>query len=55
MFDGVPAQWQPPVQKARDSTTDAAYVFLGIFLAALAVPAAFIIWAIATGLMAVLL
>ncbi|WOC15736.1 hypothetical protein [Pseudochrobactrum sp. MP213Fo] len=54
MFDGVPAQWQKPADRTRNTTDEAAYVFLGIFLAALAVPAAFIVWAIATGLVAVL-
>lgn len=53
MFDGVPAQWQKPAGHIRNNTDEAAYVFLGIFLVALAVPAGFIIWAITTGLIAV--
>lgn len=54
MYDGVPAQWQKPADRIQASTDQAAYVFLGIFLAALAVPAGFIVWAIGTGLVAVL-
>ena len=54
MYDGVPAQWQKPADHTRNSTDDAAFVFLGIFLAGLAVPAAFIVWAIATSLIAVI-
>lgn len=54
MFDGVPVQWQKPSSQTRNKTDEAVYVFLGIFLAALAVPAGFIIWAIATGLVAVI-
>jgi len=53
MYDGVPAQWQKPADQMRNRTDDAAYVFLGIFLAGLAVPAAFLIWAIATSLTSV--
>lgn len=53
MYDGVPAQWQKPADQMRNRTDDAAYVFLGIFLVGLAVPAAFLIWAIATSLTSV--
>lgn len=54
MFDGVPAQWQSPAEKTRDTTNEAAYVFLSIFMLGLAVPAGFLIWAIITGLFSVL-
>ncbi len=53
MYDGVPALWQKPDDDLRARNDSAAYVFLGIFLAALAVPAGFILWAITTGLVAV--
>lgn len=54
MYDGVPAQWQKPAAHMKDNTNDAAFVFLGIFLAGLAVPAAFLLWAITTSLLAML-
>ncbi|WP_439273787.1 hypothetical protein [Pseudochrobactrum sp. HB0163] len=54
MYDGIPALWQKPNDDLQTHSDNAAYVFLGIFLAALAVPAAFILWAITTGLVAIL-
>ncbi|MDR0252278.1 MAG: hypothetical protein LBI75_03750 [Brucellaceae bacterium] len=53
MYDGVPAQWQKPADQTRNNTDQAAYVFLGIFLAGMAVPAAFLVWAITTSLISV--
>ncbi|WP_221724489.1 hypothetical protein, partial [Ochrobactrum sp. SFR4] len=53
MYDGVPAQWQKPADQMKNRTDEAAFVFLGIFLAGLAVPAAFLIWAITSSLFAV--
>ncbi|MDM7849901.1 hypothetical protein [Pseudochrobactrum kiredjianiae] len=54
MYDGVPALWQKPADQMKNRTDEAAFVFLGIFLAGLAVPAAFLIWAISTSLIAAL-
>lgn len=46
MFDGIPAQWHKAPEQARRSPNEAAYVFLGIMLAVLSVPAVFLGWAI---------
>ncbi|MBC2884408.1 hypothetical protein H7Q97_03215 [Ochrobactrum sp. CM-21-5] len=46
MFDGVPAHWHKAPEQTRRSPNEAAYVFLGIMLAVLTVPAAFLGWAI---------
>ena len=46
MFDGVPAQWHKAPAQTKRSPNEAAYVFLGIMLAALSVPATFLGWAI---------
>jgi len=46
MFDGVPAQWHKTPEQTKRSPNEAAYVFLGIMLAALSVPAAFLGWAL---------
>ena len=46
MFDGVPAQWHKTPEQTKRSPNEAAYVFLGIMIAALSVPAIFLGWAI---------
>ncbi|CUW43090.1 hypothetical protein B3286c1_0387 [Brucella vulpis] len=46
MFDGIPAQWHKAPEQARRSPNEAAYVFLGIMLAVLSVPAVFLGWAL---------
>lgn len=54
MFDGVPAQWQSVPVKDKRSPNEAAYVFLGIMLAVLTVPAVVISWSIYQGVSALL-
>lgn len=46
MFDGVPAQWHKAPEQTKRSPNEAAYVFLGIMLAVLSVPATFLAWAL---------
>lgn len=50
MFDGVPAQWHKVPQQSTRSVNEPAYVILGIMLAALSVPAAFLGWAIVSSI-----
>lgn len=46
MFDGVPAHWHKTPEQTKRSPNEVAYFMLGIMLAALSVPAAFLGWAI---------
>ncbi|MFC4624604.1 hypothetical protein ACFO1V_05095 [Daeguia caeni] len=50
MFDGVPAHWHKAPEQKTKSDNEAAYVMLGIMLAALGVPAAFLGWALFTSI-----
>ncbi|TPF76275.1 hypothetical protein FHY56_06385 [Brucella gallinifaecis] len=52
MYQGISTHWHKTPAKAQRSPHEATYVFFGIFLACLTVPAAIILWAIAQGIMA---
>ncbi|MGU3401040.1 hypothetical protein ACLBWS_15065 [Brucellaceae bacterium D45D] len=50
MVDGVIAHWYDTPQKVKHAAHTQAYVFFGIMLAGLSVPAAFLGWALFHGI-----
>lgn len=54
MYDSVPTYWRTTPQRIKRSPNEAAYVILGIMLAALSVPAGFLGYALFHGISAFL-
>ncbi len=46
MYQGISTHWHKTPAQAKQSPNEATYVFFGIFLTCLTVPAAIIVWAI---------
>ncbi|MDH7793541.1 hypothetical protein EDF68_101586 [Ochrobactrum sp. BH3] len=51
MYQGISTHWHKTPAQTQRSPNEATYVFFGIFLACLTVPAAIILWAIAQSIM----
>jgi hypothetical protein len=49
--EGISTHWHKSPAQTQRSPNEATYVFFGIFLACLTVPAAIILWAIAQSIM----